>query len=243
MIGDYNGSDVGLALNYSEAQGWVRVGPYNTQEGVRLTGSNISFLKSATNPVGTLALPNLALTAARTWTLPDATGTFALTATTTLQAVTTAGNTTNSGIVMTVGEGTDLQLRNVAGTITNNITETFVDLKDNTVTNTKEFQFLTGSAIPNQIRSVGTAATSTGLATLLTFPNATQANTIALPDASGTVALKAPISTVATLPGTPAAGDLAFVTDANATTFASIVAGGGSNQVPVYYDGTNWRIG
>lgn len=35
----------------------------------------------------------------------------------------------------------------------------------------------------------------------------------------------------------------AFVTDANATTFASIVAGGGANKVPVYSDGSNWRIG
>ena len=41
----------------------------------------------------------------------------------------------------------------------------------------------------------------------------------------------------------PAKGAVAMVTDANATTFASTVAGGGSNNVPVYYDGTNWRIG
>lgn len=38
-------------------------------------------------------------------------------------------------------------------------------------------------------------------------------------------------------------GIKAFVLDATATTFASIVAGGGSNKVPVYSDGTNWRIG
>lgn len=48
--------------------------------------------------------------------------------------------------------------------------------------------------------------------------------------------------TVATLP-TGGAGDTAFVTDATATTFASIVAGSGANKVPVYSDGTNWRIG
>ena len=49
--------------------------------------------------------------------------------------------------------------------------------------------------------------------------------------------------TVATLPASPVKGWTAMVTDANATTFASTVAGGGSNNVPVYYDGTNWRIG
>jgi hypothetical protein len=46
-----------------------------------------------------------------------------------------------------------------------------------------------------------------------------------------------------TAAATAGAGARAFVTDANATTFASIVAAGGANQVPVYSDGTNWRIG
>lgn len=38
-------------------------------------------------------------------------------------------------------------------------------------------------------------------------------------------------------------GARAFVTDATATTFGSIVAGGAGNSVPVYSDGSNWRIG
>jgi hypothetical protein len=52
-------------------------------------------------------------------------------------------------------------------------------------------------------------------------------------------------TTVASLPAAAAAnkGASTFVTDATATTFASIVAGGGANNVPVYSDGTNWRIG
>lgn len=45
------------------------------------------------------------------------------------------------------------------------------------------------------------------------------------------------------LPATPATGQRAFVTDATATTFASVAAGGGANAVPVVYDGTNWIIG
>lgn len=50
---------------------------------------------------------------------------------------------------------------------------------------------------------------------------------------------------VADLPDPADAGEgaRAFVTNATATTFASIVAGGGANNVPVYSDGTNWRIG
>lgn len=52
-------------------------------------------------------------------------------------------------------------------------------------------------------------------------------------------------TTVAALPAAAAGnkGARAFVTDATATTFASIAAGGGANSVPVYSDGTNWRIG
>lgn len=38
-------------------------------------------------------------------------------------------------------------------------------------------------------------------------------------------------------------GARAFVSDATAATFATAYAGSGSNQVPVYSDGTVWRIG
>jgi hypothetical protein len=53
------------------------------------------------------------------------------------------------------------------------------------------------------------------------------------------------VYTVATLPNaaTAGVGARAFVSDATATTFASTVAGTGSNKVPVYSDGTNWKIG
>ncbi len=50
---------------------------------------------------------------------------------------------------------------------------------------------------------------------------------------------------VAALPSaaTSGAGTRAFVTDATATTFASTVAGGGANNVPVFSNGTDWKIG
>jgi hypothetical protein len=50
--------------------------------------------------------------------------------------------------------------------------------------------------------------------------------------------------TVATLPSasTSGAGTLAYVTDANATTYRSIVAAGGANKVQVQSDGSNWLI-
>lgn len=55
--------------------------------------------------------------------------------------------------------------------------------------------------------------------------------------------LRLPVKTVATLPAATVAGRRCFVSDANATTFHSIVAGGGANFVPVFSDGTDWRIG
>ncbi len=51
-----------------------------------------------------------------------------------------------------------------------------------------------------------------------------------------------PACLVSELP-TATAGVRGFVTDATSTTFASAVAGGGANGVPVYNDGTIWRVG
>lgn len=54
----------------------------------------------------------------------------------------------------------------------------------------------------------------------------------------------APVA-VASLPTCDSSGKgaRATVTDANATTFLSTVAGSGANNVPVFCDGTNWKIG
>lgn len=54
-----------------------------------------------------------------------------------------------------------------------------------------------------------------------------------------------PVYAVASLPlaGTAGTGARATVSDANATTFAAVVAAGGANTVPVYSDGINWLIG
>lgn len=46
-----------------------------------------------------------------------------------------------------------------------------------------------------------------------------------------------------TAAATIGAGGRAFVTDANTTTFNAVVGGGGANSVPVFSDGTNWRVG
>jgi hypothetical protein len=79
--------------------------------------------------------------------------------------------------------------------------------------------------------------------------------TITAPDVDGTLAFLASPAftgapriqplTVGTLPAATA-GARGFVTDSNAALAAghgNIVAAGGANFVPVYADGTNWRIG
>lgn len=49
---------------------------------------------------------------------------------------------------------------------------------------------------------------------------------------------------VAALPSAAAnQGTRTFVTDSNSTVFYNVVAGGGTDFVPVFSDGTNWRIG
>jgi len=53
------------------------------------------------------------------------------------------------------------------------------------------------------------------------------------------------IYTVATLPtaSTSNAGTRTFVSDSTSTTFGATVTGGGTNTVPVYSNGTSWKIG
>ena len=53
------------------------------------------------------------------------------------------------------------------------------------------------------------------------------------------------VYTVATLPDpvVAGAGTRTFVSDSSITTFNTTVAGGGTNTVPVFSNGTNWKIG
>lgn len=93
-------------------------------------------------------------------------------------------------------------------------------------------------------------ATSTGTNQVVVGYNAaassaTVSNEITIGNTDHNVVRFPGTTTVSGLPSasTVGAGARSFVTDATATTFASIVAGGGSTGVPVYSDGTNWRIG
>lgn len=80
---------------------------------------------------------------------------------------------------------------------------------------------------------------------LANVSSATVDNEITIGNGSHKV-LRLPFAvTVANLPSASVvgAGARSMVTDADSTTFAAVVAGSGANTVPVYSDGTNWRIG
>ena len=63
--------------------------------------------------------------------------------------------------------------------------------------------------------------------------------------ADSTVIPPTTVFTVATLPSaaTSGAGARSFVSDASGPTFGATVAGSGAVTVPVYSDGTNWKVG
>ena len=46
----------------------------------------------------------------------------------------------------------------------------------------------------------------------------------------------------ASLPAAPAAGMIAYVTNSNTATWGATIAGGGTNKVLAFYNGTNWTV-
>lgn len=107
-----------------------------------------------------------------------------------------------------------------------------------------------GPAAANPAGTVGLAAVNGAAATFMRSDAAPPLSQAIAPTWSAKHIFSVPPvvtpSTVAALPGAPGTGARSAVTDANATLTAGIgavVAGGGANIVPVFFDGTNWRIG
>ena len=77
------------------------------------------------------------------------------------------------------------------------------------------------------------------LTTLVTFLSS------ALTSLRATSYIATNATTVASLPSaaTAGAGARAFVTDATSTTFNAALSGGGANAVPVFSDGSSWKVG
>jgi hypothetical protein len=135
------------------------------------------------------------------------------------------------------------------GTFTGDILQTWAAAGDTFVGSRFSTTYELGMhALPDfrELRLTGKAGDSTGKITMYTGLTPTLGFTLDNAQAATFSSyVKTQSTTVAglTAAGTAGASARSFVTDATATTFSSIVAGDGVNGVPVYSDGTNWRIG
>lgn len=109
--------------------------------------------------------------------------------------------------------------------------------------------FFTKAAQANLALSVANAAqpniTSVGTLTALSVTGNVTVGNIAS-SATGTIKTNQTIYANLISAATAGTGARAFITDGNlsaAGNFGSLVSGGGSNKVPIYSDGTDWRIG
>lgn len=155
-----------------------------------------------------------------------------------------SGITTGTTITLTVpnASGTLATLGGTAQTFTNTMT-VFANFSGGTLTGTTTCALGSGATTTGITKTVnvGTAGLS-GSTTNITLGSS-------VAGAAGTIVNNFPPQdpgyTVATLPAATTRCR-AFVSDSNATLAAglgNIVAAGGANLVPVYADGTNWRIG
>ena len=194
-------------------------------------GSGLSGLVGAnvTGEVTNAATANAVAGANVSGTVPLATtsGTVStaaqpnITSTGTLTSLTVAGALgVTTGVITGDGGG----LSNIPGA---NLTGTI------TATTAVLAQEVSQAAQPN-IGSVGT------LSSLIVSGNITGQSYIL-----ATTAIQTTPVVVASLPAaaTAGAGARAFVSDANDTAFNAVVAGAGANNLPVFSDGTAWRIG
>jgi hypothetical protein len=100
-----------------------------------------------------------------------------------------------------------------------------------------------GAAGANTIITIGRTPSGTTSATTI------QSRLLTLTGGAAGITISNVISQTTTLVGdlsligSKVVGSRAFVTDALAPVFGSVVNGGGSTAVPVYYDGTDWRVG
>ena len=166
-----------------------------------------------------------------------------------------ASSTTNIAIGATDGTSTTT----INGAITTSATIQSIDLGTNQTTGTLTIggtagtgNIRLGQSTGNQSVNIATGATisgSTKTINLGTGGTSGSTTTIGIGGTASTVTvtirglINGRVYTVSTLPA-GIAGSRAFVSDATgAVTFNSLVVGGGSNGVPVYHDGTSWKVG
>ena len=111
------------------------------------------------------------------------------------------------------------------------------------ITQISKIQHRTGALVDLPQLSTGELGYATDVQRLFIGNDPATTNTEVITQPALDAALITVNCLVINLPTPPVIGMRRIVTDANSTAFASIVTGGGANIVPVYYDGSNWRIG
>jgi len=177
-----------------------------------------------------------------------ATGAITLGQSTSTQTVNIATGTTSSAIVNIGGAGASIGAINIGrstGTQTITLGSGLV-----TTSATRTINIGTGSAgtgISNVTigKQSGTVNHTTILNGRYVTLNASTTLSLASPTISIGQNLVQTTMLVADLPSLTGVvtGSRAFVSDALAPTFGSTVVGGGAVGVPVYYDGTSWKVG
>jgi hypothetical protein len=181
------------------------------------TGTNYTYRFPPTSGGSTLA----GLSTAQSWSASNIfTSGFSLTATTSTISL---GTSQTSGI-LTIG--------NTAGTGT-------ITLGQSTVSQQTDIQVGVTASGSTKTINIGTNGAS-GSTTSITIGGTSGTSTVTINNI-----LKQRTYTVASLPSasTNGAGARSFVTDALAPAFGATVVTGGAVAVPVYSDGTNWKVG
>lgn len=176
----------------------------------------------------------------------------ALITSTTLRGAVTAGSISvpgNAAFSVASGATTTIGIGTSSGNITIGGNSFAQSLNIGGVTGTQPITF--GRSTTSQVVNIATGinGTSTVKTVNIGINGVTNSTTnIVIGATSGTSTttinglLKQQTKTVATLP-TGSAGARSFVTNALAPSFGAAVVGGGTVGVPVYYDGTSWKVG
>jgi hypothetical protein len=155
------------------------------------------------------------------------------------------GITVSSGAISLLGGAT-----NSSSYSTNNTTGAIslggssqtgaINLGRSTVTHTFNIDNGTLAALATRTINIGVAGASSAITNTTIGTTGVQGSARSFTLFNGTI--RQQTFTVAGLP-TGVAGARSFVTDALAPAFGAAVAGGGSVGVPVYHDGTSWKVG
>jgi len=243
-----NGLTNAITIGGTAGRGSITLGQStNTTQVVNISsGATISGTKTlniANGATGGTTLVNIAnISGASQVTIASGSGTntVTLSSTTATQTVNIATGNTGLGVTKTVNIGTGASGASSNTNIAIGQTSGIGTVTIAPSVNTQTVNIATGATVASTTKAVniGTAGLASSTTTI-TVGSTAGASTTTL---NGTVRVQT--YTVANLP-TGIAGSRSFVTDASTPVFGMQVVGGGSPavNVPVYHDGTVWRVG